>query len=71
MKLSSANVIRTFLFYIWQECANHPDCKGCVFFDEYCMLREKPRKWWREEILERYDNIGKYDKGEVKRNADN
>lgn len=61
MKLRSANVLRTFLYYTRQECANHFDCKGCAFYDEHCILGEKPRHWRGEKVLERYEKIEKGD----------
>lgn len=58
MKLSTANMVRSFLRTIRQECWMRKGCKGCAFWAEGCIVAH-PCEWDIEAIIAARERVAK------------
>ena len=58
MKLSTANMVRSFLRAVRQECWMRKGCKGCAFWDEGCIVA-CPCEWDIEAIIAARERVAK------------
>ena len=58
MKLSTANMVRSFLRTIRQECWMRKGCKGCAFWAEGC-IAARPCEWDIEVIIAARERVAK------------
>ena len=58
MKLSTANMVRSFLRTIRQECWMRKECEGCAFWDEGCIVA-RPCEWDIESIIAARERVAK------------
>ena len=58
MKLNTANMVRSFLRTVRQECWMRKGCKGCAFWDGGCIVAH-PCEWDIEAIIAATDRVAK------------
>ncbi len=58
MKLSSENIVRSFLRSIYEECWKRKGCDGCAFWDEGCIVA-RPCEWNIEAIIAAREKVAK------------
>ena len=58
MKLSTANMVRSFLRTVRQECWMRKGCNGCAFWNDGCIVAH-PCEWDIEAIIAAGERVAK------------